>query len=131
MGGIMLVLWFIRFFVFKLYESPKYLMGKGRDADAVGVIHRVAEHNGTASSLTVDNLTSLGTYGAHENEIKANEYSSGVAIRRTLSVFDTNHVKPLFATRRLAYSTTLLIVLWGEQYTELLNFKLSYYADAA
>jgi len=38
MGGIMPVFWFIGFFVFKLYESPKFLMGKGRDADTVGAL---------------------------------------------------------------------------------------------
>jgi hypothetical protein len=26
MGGLMMLLWAVRFFVFKLYESPKHLM---------------------------------------------------------------------------------------------------------
>ena len=34
----MFILWFIRFFVFTMYESPKYLMGRGRDEDAVKVV---------------------------------------------------------------------------------------------
>ena len=34
-------------------------------------------------------------------------------LRRHLSTFDGNHVEPLFATRKLAVSTILLIVLWG------------------
>ena len=29
MGGLMIVLWAIRFFLFKLYESPKWLMSQG------------------------------------------------------------------------------------------------------
>ncbi|KAF4617501.1 hypothetical protein D9613_006442 [Agrocybe pediades] len=122
MGGLMLVLWFIRFFIFTLYESPKFLMGKGRDEAAVDVVHRVAKRNGRESALTVEKLRGLGMYGASENGnrgggeegAEAKDYATtGSAVRRTLAVVDTNHVKPLFATRKLAYSTTLLIVLWA------------------
>ena len=56
MGGLMLLLWVLRFFVFHLYESPKYLMGKGRDEDAVRFVHRVAEINGRSSQLAVEDL---------------------------------------------------------------------------
>ena len=33
-------------FAFHLYESPKYLTGKGKDEHAAKVIHRIARHNG-------------------------------------------------------------------------------------
>ena len=52
LGGLMIVLFIIRFFVFHLYESPKYLMGRGRDEEAVKVIHQIAQYNGKKSSLT-------------------------------------------------------------------------------
>ena len=45
----MMILWFIRFFFFKLHESPKYLMGRGRDQDAVAVVHAIARYNGVHS----------------------------------------------------------------------------------
>ncbi|KAG6917195.1 hypothetical protein DXG01_003538 [Tephrocybe rancida] len=66
MGGLMFVLWAIRFFVFKLYESPKYLMGRGRDETAVEVVHRVAELNGTTSNLTLEDLVKAGSLRANE-----------------------------------------------------------------
>ena len=34
-------------------------------------------------------------------------------VLKKLGVVDANHVKPLFATRKFAWSTVLLIVLWG------------------
>jgi hypothetical protein len=40
---------FIRFALFTVYESPKYLMGKGRDEDAVRIVHEVARRNGKTS----------------------------------------------------------------------------------
>ncbi|KAJ6624260.1 major facilitator superfamily domain-containing protein [Mycena sp. CBHHK59/15] len=94
MGGLMLFLWAFRFFVFTLYESPKYLMGAGRDDEAVQIVHRVEEYNGTTSDLTMEQLRDAGT---------------AAAVQRKLSVFSGNHVKSLFATRKLAYSTSLLI----------------------
>jgi len=49
MGGISMVEFFIRFALFTVYESPKYLMGKGRDEDAVRIVHEVARRNGKIS----------------------------------------------------------------------------------
>ena len=56
MGGIMFIMFFLRFFVFKLYESPKYLMGRGRDEEAVRAVHLVAAYNGKKSNLRLEHL---------------------------------------------------------------------------
>jgi hypothetical protein len=114
MGGLMLLFWFLRFFVFKLYESPKYLVGRGRDAEAVDVVHKVAEYNGVQSSLSIEQLLAVDReYGSG----KAIDASAGAAVKRTLSIFDMSRVKVLFATRKMAYSTSLLIILWGKHST--------------
>jgi hypothetical protein len=52
MGGISLIEFFIRFVLFTIFESPKYLMGKGQDEEAVKVIHEVARRNGKESTRT-------------------------------------------------------------------------------
>jgi hypothetical protein len=117
MGGFMMVLWLIRFFVFKLYESPKYLMGRGRDQDAVIVVHEIARYNGVHSSLTVGELKDAENVGAAVSEGEGEHVEgihAGSIVRQHLSKFDSNHVYPLFATRKLAFSTSLLIILWGE-----------------
>ena len=59
----MLFCFVLRFFVFHLYESPKYLMGRGRDAEAVEVIHKIAAYNGRTSSLTLEMLEDSGAVG--------------------------------------------------------------------
>lgn len=114
----MLLLWAIRFFVFKLYESPKYLMGRGRDDQAVQVVHKVAAYNGKMSRLTLDQLRSAGSILGQEKL----DASAKAAIGRRMMKFNSNHVKVLFATRRLAYSTSLLILLWG---TCCLDFSMT------
>lgn len=117
MGGLMLLLFVIRFFVFHMYESPKYLMGRGRDAEAVEVVHRVAEYNGRTSTLTLEMLQEAQRrYGKGDGAAvgePAFDVSAKAAVFRKLQTFAGSHVKGLFATRRLAYSTTLLIIVWG------------------
>lgn len=39
-----------------MQESPKFLCSIGRDADAVAVIHKIAEANGRTCTLTVEQL---------------------------------------------------------------------------
>ncbi|KAI0632310.1 MFS general substrate transporter [Trametes polyzona] len=121
MGGLMLLLFVLRFFVFHMYESPKYLMGRGRDAEAVEVVHRVAAYNGRTSPLTVEMLQDverrIGKGGFAGAGAGANgaafDTSARAALIRKLKTFAGSHVKGLFATKRLAYSTTLLIVVWA------------------
>ena len=45
MGGIAMIMFFLRFVCFTIFESPKYLMGKGKDAEAVRTVHEVARRN--------------------------------------------------------------------------------------
>ncbi|KAH9978360.1 MFS general substrate transporter [Russula compacta] len=120
MGGLMLVLFVLRFFVFHLYESPKFLMGRGRDAEAVEVVHKVARYNGTTSSLTLDMLRRVElnrSAGVNddfgESPLPALDISRLGALRRTLKGFNWDHVTSLFKTRKLAWSTSLLIAIWA------------------
>jgi len=91
-------------------------MGKGRDQEAVDVVHIIARYNGVHSSLTIDELKSVETVGrtaaGEEKQGEGNRTMSG--IQQQWSRFaSSNHVYPLFATRKLAYSTSLLMVLWA------------------
>ncbi|KAK0488479.1 MFS general substrate transporter [Armillaria novae-zelandiae] len=111
MGGLMMLLWGIRFFAFKLYESPKYLMGRGRDSEAVDVVHKVARYNGKESTLTLEDLRKAG--GEKENQDSVMDTSVRAAVRRNLRELSGDHVRPLFANVKLAWSTSLIITLWA------------------
>lgn len=117
MGGLMILLWFVRFFIFRLYESPKYLMGRGLDAEAIEVLEKIAAYNGGTNHLTLEQLRKTGTIAGFEAEAEggrtAVSESVATAIRRNLDHLKGEHVKPLFATKKLALSTSLLIVLWA------------------
>ncbi|KAI0169971.1 MFS general substrate transporter [Hypoxylon sp. FL1284] len=107
MGGLTLVMFIFRFFCFTIYESPKYLMGKGLDEKAVQVVHRVARRNKTTSSLTVDDLKACEPDG-YEHRATA-----GDAIKRKLEAVDLSHIRSLFATKKLGYSTGALMWIWA------------------
>ena len=107
LGGITLIMWTLRFFFFDLVESPRYLIGKGKDAEAVAVIHKIAAYNSKTSSLTLEHLTSIVDDGRR-----------GILTRT--SNFTSDHIKALFATKKMAYSTSLLILIWGKSSCYLL-----------
>lgn len=107
LGAITLTLWAIRLFAFTLLESPRYLAGLGKNEQAVEVIHRLAAYNGTTCNLTVEMLEAAeGPTPAPAGKRKAKIVSQS-------SKFTTQHIKALFATPKMAWSTSLLIAVWG------------------
>ena len=108
MGGLAFVMFIIRFFVFSIYESPKYYMGKGRDEEAVRIVHEVAHRNGKISNLTIDDLKACERGGGAVQETNAS-----AAIKRKLASLNGDHVRSLFATRKLAFSTSMIMLVWA------------------
>ena len=99
-------MWCLRFFLFDLVESPRYLVGKGKDEEAVAVIHKIAAYNSKTSSLTIEHLTKIG--------VVDDDRHVGKGILSRTSNFTGEHIKALFATKKMAYSTSLLISIWGK-----------------
>jgi hypothetical protein len=111
MGGLTFVMFILRFFVFHLHESPKFLMGRGHNANAVENVHAVAKYNGKTSTLQVEHLEEVDEiYGREEAEREA---TAAAAVKRNLERFNLAHVRSLFRTKKLAFSTSLTILLWG------------------
>ncbi|KAL2270964.1 hypothetical protein VTJ83DRAFT_335 [Remersonia thermophila] len=108
MGGLTVLMFVTRFCFFTIYESPKYLVGKGRDEEAVRIVHEVARRNGKPTWITVESLRACEPEGfAHHESTVAN------AIKRKLEDVKLDRVKALFRTRRLARSTSLIMAVWA------------------
>jgi MFS family permease len=124
MGFISMVEFFLRVVVFTIYESPKFLMGKGRDKDAVRIVHEVARRNGKTSSCEI----------SHSNQKRHNSLLHAVtladlqvcdpvgsgartdaatALKRRLEKINLTHVRALFATKKLAFSTSTIMLVWA------------------
>ena len=107
-------MWSLRFFLFDLVESPRYLVGKGEDEEAVAVIHKIAAYNSTTSSLTLEQLSKIGSI--------VDVGARGKGILSRTSNFTIDHIKALFATKEIAFSTSLLISIWGKSTFYSLTF---------
>lgn len=112
MGGMSLIMFIIRFFIFTLYESPKFLMGKGKDAEAVRIVHEVARRNGKESKLTLADLQQYDALAPSDGPYGV-QTSTKAAVSRKLELLSLEHVRPLFSTPKIAYSTSLMMLIWA------------------
>ena len=111
MGLISMVMFALRFFAFTLYESPKFLMGRGRDEKAVETVHKIAKRNKKTSSLTVEELVASGeSFGGKQ---AAQGTDARAVLKRRLEKVNLEHVRALFRTRKLAFSTSIITVVWA------------------
>ncbi|KAE8148090.1 major facilitator superfamily domain-containing protein [Aspergillus avenaceus] len=110
MGGLALLMCIVRILFFTLYESPKFLMGKGRNDEAVTVVHEVARRNGKMSDLSTDSLEEL--LSADEDQTPRQGLKASDHMRMLLEPLSLPHVKALFNTPRRAWSTGLMILIW-------------------
>ncbi|KAG7098330.1 hypothetical protein E1B28_000291 [Marasmius oreades] len=112
LGGVTAVMWIMRFIVFDLQESSKYLIANGRDEEAIEVLHRIARKNGRTVTLTLEKLRAAAHEQAGSTQT-ANKLSTLQVLKNSVSSLSFSHVTPLFSTRRLAINTSLTIALWG------------------
>lgn len=142
-GAVTFLIFVMRYFVFDLQESPKYLVAQGRDEDAIAVcptsgafdsVDLLLHHPRYLNILRVvtarPSLSRSKTFIGSQNRPKGR--LAGVILYAVRSpmypcafpefVFErfsnsntspSSHVRPLFSTRRLALNTTLIIFIWG------------------
>lgn len=108
-GGLTFIMFLIRFGLFTIYESPKYNMGKGNDEEAVRIVHEVARRNGKTTTLTIEDLKACEVLC----DGRVQQTTAGAAIKRKLQSLDLSHVRALFATKKLALSTGLIMLIWA------------------
>ena len=113
LGAMTLVFAFIRIAVFKMPESPRYLISKGRDAEAVEAVNYVARRNGKPEPLTlamlqeVDRVTS-----GHIAVGSTTKLSRSAIIKENLKDFKSINYKKLFDNAQLARHTSLIWLIW-------------------
>lgn len=110
----MLFLALVRMLVLPMAESPKFLMSIGKDEEAVAVIHHIAKVNGVTSTLTVERLRKAAAPWADGSaDAATTKFSVWERARNSMSDLRGEHIKAIFSTRRLAYSSSLIILIYG------------------
>ncbi|KAK4172377.1 major facilitator superfamily domain-containing protein [Triangularia setosa] len=121
-GIITFAMFLTRFFIFDLFESPKFLLSRGRQAEAVAVVHGIAFRNRRKTWLTdelldiiADNSHHLDTDDDddHVPHYSQHRLSTLTIIQSHLSSFSTSRLQPLFANRILGLTTTLIWFTWA------------------
>lgn len=110
LGALTFVMFILRFFFFHLYESPKFLLSRGRQADAVATVYGIAHANRQKTWLTVEVLNEVGGY---PDEGTGHKLSTAEIIKRFFGKFSTERIGPLFGTKRLGIMTALIWFCWA------------------
>ncbi|WFD19547.1 hypothetical protein MCAP1_001779 [Malassezia caprae] len=129
-GSYTLLCFIARFFIFRIPESPKFLISKGRDADAVLAMHKLADMCGKPlpeGMLTVATLRSAAGQDVDMTEVPVTEtvpasmmgkvqlmYKDFIMnVRTSQSNNPFSHLKPLFSSWALGYTTAVIWALWA------------------
>lgn len=98
-GGLVLVLGILRVSVIRMVQTPRWLLSQNRDDEVIHTLHNIASKYHRSFSLTLEQLQSYGRITNTEKSVW-----SGLRLRK--------HFSGLFETRKLAWSTTIIISSW-------------------
>ncbi|KAJ4340217.1 Filamentous Growth Regulator [Ascochyta clinopodiicola] len=101
-GALVFAMSMARIFVIRLKETPKFLIGEGKDAECVEVLQGIATQYNRPCSLTLEALQACGATSTRSSKGKS---------KWSLGEIGT-HLKGLYATKRIGVSTTLIWLSW-------------------
>lgn len=109
----------LRVTVIRLRETPKYLLGQGKDEEMVKAFHEMAQKYNRPCTITLEELQACGTVRSAHG-------------KSTFSVSEvTTHFRGLFANKKIGLSTCLIWLSWaliGLAYPLFYVFLSSYLA---
>ncbi|KAG5986794.1 hypothetical protein E4U43_005347 [Claviceps pusilla] len=88
LGALSFAVFFLRFAVFTFRETPKFLLYKGQDAQAIEVMQHMAEVNKQQCRLTVEHLRALGRDVDSEGEEVASSSDSLIPGQKRVSLME-------------------------------------------
>ena len=109
MGAITFFMFVCRFFFFHLFESPKFLLSRGRQSEAVATVHGIAYKNKKKTWISEEVLNAIG---GDPEVVSSQKLSTVEVVSRFFSKFSGDRIQPLFASRRLGLSTALIWFCW-------------------
>ncbi|KAF3809395.1 putative MFS-type transporter PB1E7.08c [Colletotrichum gloeosporioides] len=115
-GLVTFIMFVVRFFAFRLFESPKFLLSKGRQAEAVAVVHGIAYRNGAKTWLTEEILDAVVEGVATDDDdgttASRRGRTAGV-LKDKMKSFSADRLRPLFKTRTLGLATAIVWFVWA------------------
>ena len=106
-GGLVFVMSILRITVIRLKETPKFLLGEGKDEEVVEVLTSIATQYNRPCSLTLERLQACGSTGG-ERRASVSAHAKSKWSPKEIWV----HVAGLYATKRIGLSTSLIWFSW-------------------
>ena len=105
-GALVFLMSIARITVIHLRETPKFLIGEGRDAEAVETLQFIAKKYNRPCSLTVEMLESCGVIG------QGRAVGAAGRKKRFFLAEVAMHLRGLYSTKKIGLSTTLIWLSW-------------------
>ncbi|KAK4054741.1 hypothetical protein OIV83_000665 [Microbotryomycetes sp. JL201] len=120
LGAITLFCFFVRFFLFTFRESPKYLVSRGRDAEAIDVVHKIAAFNRVEATLSLESFNDLARKMSDDSssDVKTPVATTAgdVLAAHRRKFYDMSHLKLLFSSKKTAFTTVMLFLVYMSDY---------------
>lgn len=115
LGAITLVVFALRFIFFRFQESPKFLLYRGRDEEAVQVLRSIASFNGRDSTITVEVFAALADDGSPTGSYEHGKPTIGAVSNQAKATFKEK-VRLGFSRYKMLFSgatmARLTILVW-------------------
>lgn len=115
LGAMTLAIFFARFFLFTFYESPKFLLSKGREAEAIEVLHKIAKFNkAPPPALTVEMFREIDETSSQSSMGASGELTTAQTTKNVMRNFVNSfkHLKALFSNRLQCFIFFLLAITY-------------------
>lgn len=123
LGVMTLVVFFLRYFVFTFHESPKFLLSRGREAEAIEILHKIAKFNkAPPPTLTLEMFAAIDETdsAASSNVIVApgGQQSTAATTKRVIGGFgnELRRLKGIFTNRLSCFIFVLLSIAYMGDY---------------
>ena len=123
LGAITLAIFFLRYFVFHFYESPKFLLSKGDEQKAIDVLHKIAKFNkAPPPTLTIDMFRAIDETSSLESHEQLAEPGQKLTTKQTTKKVLSNfargfsNLKALFTNKLQTFIFILLAIAYMGDY---------------
>lgn len=119
LGVMTLVIFCLRYFVFTFHESPKFLLSRGREVEAIEVLHKIAKFNrAPPPTLTLEHLQAIDILDGVVHEDAPTNLSRAEKNKRVFKSFATElrRLKGIFTNKLSCFIFVLLGIAYMGDY---------------
>ena len=115
LGAMTLAIFFLRTLVFRFYESPKFLLSRGKEAEAIEVLHKIAKFNkAPPPTLTVEMFRVIDESSSISSSEPTGPLNTTQTTKKVLGniAYSLKNLKALFTNRLQTFIFFLLAITY-------------------